>query len=96
MYRVFWVYGIPQSFSWRVYAEPPSASRNPLFSFAQFGDSAFQKTRLVVIPEDTCIDVDDPNQLQTDATECAEQYEIDDSDLEEGNADLECLIDYCF
>ena len=56
-----------------------------------------QKTRLVLIAKDICIDVDDPNwtdaneSTPTDATDCAEEYEIDGSDLEEGNADLECL-----
>ena len=33
---------------------------------------------------------------QTSASDASEAYEISDSDLEEGDADLECLTDYCF
>ena len=40
--------------------------------------------------------MDDPDQIGANATDCAEEYEFDDSDLKEGNADLECLTDYCF
>ena len=39
--------------------------RDPNYTFAQFGDAAFQKTRLVPIPEGTPIEVENPN--QTDA-----------------------------
>ena len=73
--------------------------RDPHFSFAQFGDAAFQKTRLVPIPEDTPIEVENSEQTdaqQASASDASEEYEISDSDLEEGDADLECLTDYCF
>ena len=72
--------------------------RDPLFSFAQFGDAAFQKTRLVAIPEDIGIDLENPEHTDTHETspsDAMEEYKIDDSDIEEGNADLECLTDYC-
>ena len=33
--------------------------RDPLFTFAQFGEAAFKKTRLTTIPENFPIEVDD-------------------------------------
>ena len=73
--------------------------RDPNYTFAQFGDAAFQKTRLVPIPEGTPIEVETPNQTdaqQSTASDESEEYEISDSDLEDGDADFECLTDYCF
>ena len=71
--------------------------------FAQFGEAAFQKTRLIPIPEDMAIDVD--ADAPTDGpkpafapgqTDSGEEFEVNDSAHEEGDAMLECLTDYCF
>ena len=82
---------------------PNPLLRPPLFSFAQFGDSAFQKTRLVPVPDITCIEVDEPEQTDTteitsptDGTDSGVEYEVNDSDLEVDDSVLECLTDYCF
>ena len=67
------------------------------YTFAQFGDAAFQKTRLVPILEGTPIEVENPNQTdaqQSTASDESEDYKISDSDLEDGDADLECLTDF--
>ena len=41
-----------------VYTNPLLRPRDPYFSFAQFGDAAFQKTRLVPIDENKPLEVD--------------------------------------
>ena len=58
-----------------------------------------RKQGLYNFPEGTPIEVENPNQTdaqQSTASDESEDYEISDSDLEDGNADLECLTDYCF
>ena len=78
--------------------------RDPYFSFAQFGDAAFQKIRLVPIDENKPLEVDvEPTDskvtpLPADATdhESGEDVEVIDSDLEEGDNIFEYLNDYCF
>jgi hypothetical protein len=78
--------------------------RDPYFSFAQFGNAAFQKTRLVPIDENKPLEVDvEPTDskvtpLPADATdhESGEDVEVIDSDLEEGDNIFEYLNDYCF
>ena len=78
--------------------------RDPYFSFAQFGDAAFQKTTLVPIDENKPLEVDvEPTDskvtpLPADATdhESGEDVEVIDSDLEEGDNIFEYLNDYCF
>ena len=77
--------------------------RDPLFTFAQFGEAAFKKTRLTTIPENFPIEVDDDGTADVpepaspgDEHERGEEFDVDDSDLEENDSILECLTDYCF
>ena len=77
---------------------PLLKSRNCNLSFAQFGDVAFQKTRLKAIPKEVeCEEESEPTQPfpTTETNEEGEDIEVYDSD-EEADEVYESLRDYCF
>ena len=78
---------------------PLFKSRNSNLSFAQFGDVAFQKTRLKMIPE--TVECEEESELTeplptTETNNEGEDIEVFDSDYEEGDKVYGSLSDYCF